>query len=56
VLIGKVKLKLSVCLTKYQDIKTNLLFNSGPRHEDILEDWMYRSTHSLTLALDRGEG
>jgi hypothetical protein len=34
-----VKVKLSLCLTKHHTMKT----------------WMYRSTHSLTLALDGGE-
>jgi hypothetical protein len=40
---GKVKVKLSLC------------FNSAPRHESVMEEWRYSSTHSLTLALDGGE-
>jgi len=32
------------------------VLNYAPRHEDVLEEWMYSSTHSLTLALDGGEG
>jgi hypothetical protein len=39
----KVKVKLSLCL------------NYAPRHEGVLEEWMYSSTHSLTSALDGGE-
>jgi hypothetical protein len=30
-------------------------FNWAPRHEGILGEWMYSSTHSLTSALDGGE-
>jgi hypothetical protein len=29
-----------------------LFFNWVPRHEGILGEWMYSSTHSLTSALD----
>jgi hypothetical protein len=39
----KVKLKLSLC------------FNWAPRHEGVLGEWGYNSTHSLTSALDGGE-
>jgi hypothetical protein len=31
------------------------VLNYAPRHEDILGEWRYRSTHSLTLVLDGGE-
>jgi hypothetical protein len=33
----------------------SLCFNCAPRHEDVLGDWRYSSTHSLTSALDEGE-
>jgi hypothetical protein len=38
-----VKVKLSLCL------------NWAARHEGVLGEWMYSSTHSLTSALDGGE-
>jgi hypothetical protein len=39
----KIKVKLSLC------------FNWAPRHEGVLGEWWYSSTHSLTSALDGGE-
>jgi hypothetical protein len=36
-------------------VVTVLLFNGAPRHESVLEEWRYSSTHSLTSALDRYE-
>jgi hypothetical protein len=30
-------------------------FNWAPRHEAVLGEWRYSSTHSLTFALDEGE-
>jgi hypothetical protein len=39
----KVKVTLSLC------------FNWAPRHEGVLGEWRYSSTHSLTSALDGGE-
>jgi hypothetical protein len=39
----KVKVKLSLC------------FNWAQRHEGVLGEWRYSSTHSLTSALDGGE-
>jgi hypothetical protein len=41
----KVKVKSSLCF----------LFNWAPRHEGVLGEWRYSSTHSLTSALDGGE-
>jgi hypothetical protein len=35
--------------------KVVLRFNSAPRHEGILGEWRYSSTHSLTSALGEGE-
>jgi hypothetical protein len=32
-----------------------LCFNYAPHYEDVLGEWMYSSTHSLTSALDGGE-
>jgi hypothetical protein len=40
----KVKVKLSLCF-----------INWVPCHEDVLGQWRYSFTHSLTLALDGGE-
>jgi hypothetical protein len=31
------------------------VLNLAPRHEDVLGEWRYSSTHSLTSALDGGE-
>jgi hypothetical protein len=36
-------------------VKVSRWFNSAPRHEGILGEWRYSSTHSLTSALDGGE-
>jgi hypothetical protein len=36
-------------------VKLSLCFNWAPRHEGILREWRYSSTHSLTSALDEGE-
>jgi hypothetical protein len=33
----------------------SLFFNWAPRHEGVLGEWIYSSTHSLTSALDGGE-
>jgi hypothetical protein len=40
---GKGKVKLSLC------------FNRVPRHEQVLGEWRYSSTHSLTSVLDGGQ-
>jgi hypothetical protein len=32
-----------------------VFFNLPPRHEGVLGEWRYSSTHSLTSALDGGE-
>jgi hypothetical protein len=36
-------------------VELSLCFNWSPRHEGVLGEGMYSSTHSLTSALDRGE-
>jgi hypothetical protein len=36
-------------------VKLSPFFNWAPRHEGVLGEWRYRSTHSLTSALDGGE-
>jgi hypothetical protein len=36
-------------------VKLSLCFNWTPRHEGVLGEWMYSSTHSLTSALEGGE-
>jgi hypothetical protein len=41
---SKLKVKLSLCF-----------FNWAPRHEGVLGEWRYSSTHSLPSALDGGE-
>jgi hypothetical protein len=38
-----------------QWVKLSLCFNWSPRYEDVMREWSYRSTHSLTSALDGGE-
>jgi hypothetical protein len=55
-----VKTNLNYPLKKIQDSsscpkKLSLCFKWAPRHEGILEEWRYSSTHSLTSALDGGE-
>jgi hypothetical protein len=35
--------------------RTSQCFNWAPRHEGVLGEWKYSSTHSLTSALDGGE-
>jgi hypothetical protein len=42
--------------SKKVSVKLSLCFNWAPRHEGILGEWRYSSTHSLTSALDEGEG
>jgi hypothetical protein len=32
-----------------------VLFNKAPRHESLLGEWRYSSTHSLNSALDGGK-
>jgi hypothetical protein len=46
------KSHLFMCATK---VKFSPCFNWAPRHEGVLGEWRYRSTHSLTSALDGGE-
>jgi hypothetical protein len=41
-----------VCVLK---VKLSLCFNKAPRHEGVLGEWRYSSTHSLTSALEGGE-
>jgi hypothetical protein len=41
--------------TNEAKVKLSLCFNWTPRHEDVLGEWRYTSTHSLTSALDGGE-
>jgi hypothetical protein len=36
-------------------VKLSMCFNWAPRHEGVLGEWRYSSTHSLTSALDGGE-
>jgi hypothetical protein len=46
-----------VCPFDFCNIKQTYtkLFNSVPHHEDVLVEWRYSSTHSVTSALDGGE-
>jgi len=46
---GKVSVKLSLCLTKPNVMKTYLALNHAPRHEDIWGVKVY--IHALTSAL-----
>jgi hypothetical protein len=36
-------------------VKLLLCFNQAPPHEDVLGEWRYSSTHTLTSALDESE-
>jgi hypothetical protein len=49
----------SPCLSRYPQITTpipkSLCFSWAPRHEGVLREWRYSSTHSLTSALEGGE-
>jgi hypothetical protein len=38
-----------------EKVKMSPCFNSAQRHEGVLGEWKYSSTHSLTSALDGGE-
>jgi hypothetical protein len=40
---------------KLSKIKLFLCFNWSPRHEAVMGEWRYNSTHSLTSALDAHE-
>jgi hypothetical protein len=42
-------------LGKTAKVKLSLCFNRAPRHEGILGEWRYITTHSLTSTLDGGE-
>jgi hypothetical protein len=37
------------------DAVSSVLINQAPRHEGVLGEWMYISTHSLTSVLDGGD-
>jgi hypothetical protein len=39
----------------YEKVKLSLCFNWAPRHERVMGEWMYSSSHSLISALDGGE-
>jgi hypothetical protein len=41
--------------TADKKVKLSLCFNWAPRHEGVLGEWRYSSTHPLTSALDGGE-
>jgi hypothetical protein len=45
----------NIAVTWKVKVKLSLRFNWTPRHEGILGEWRYSSTHSLTSALDGGE-
>jgi hypothetical protein len=49
---GIVMFKLTSLKAK---VKLSLCFNWAPRNEDVLGEWKYSSTHSLTLTLDGDE-
>jgi hypothetical protein len=42
-------------VTPAKKVKFSPWFNWAPRHEDVLGEWRYSSTHSLTLVLDGSE-
>jgi hypothetical protein len=37
-------------------VKSSLYFSWAPRHDGVLGEWMYSSTHSFTSALDGVSG
>jgi hypothetical protein len=41
----KLKIKVSLCLTEHHVMKTCLLLNKSPCHEDVLREWRYRCVH-----------
>jgi hypothetical protein len=45
---------LMLRVVKYKG-KVVPVLKKAPRHEDVLEEWRYSSTHSLTSGLDGGE-
>jgi hypothetical protein len=47
--------KIKKCIPDLGKVKSLCSFNWAPRHEGVLGEWMYSSTHSLTSALDGGE-
>jgi hypothetical protein len=47
--------QLQHCDTVKVKVKLSLCFNWAPRHEGILGEWRYISTHSLIWALGGGE-
>jgi hypothetical protein len=51
----KVKMKLSLCLTKYHAVKMYSLHDYTPRHDDVLVAWRYSSHTFLTSVLDGGD-
>jgi hypothetical protein len=50
-----VVLTLAWSVHKDKKVNLSLCFNWAPRHEGVLGEWRYSSTHSLTSALDGGE-
>jgi len=50
----KLKVKISLCLTKHHIMRTYLLLNYTPRRANVLWEWRYSYTQ-LTSALDVGE-
>jgi hypothetical protein len=47
--------KWNVTLKGKGEGKVVPVLNQAPRHEDVVGEWRYSSTHSLTSALDGGE-
>jgi hypothetical protein len=41
-------------LQSYRVVYEKFFFNRSPRHEGVLGEWRYSSTHSLTSSLDVG--
>jgi hypothetical protein len=49
------QLRITSTVSVEVKVKLSLCFNWAPRHEGVLGEWRYNSTHSLTSSLDEGE-
>jgi len=52
---GRMLLSITNTVKVTVKVKLHLCFNCAPRHQGVLEDLRYSSTHSLTRELDGGE-
>jgi hypothetical protein len=50
-----IKFSKNILHPAVKKLKLSLCFSWAPRHEGVLGEWRYRSTHSLTSAVDGRE-